>query len=304
MERLEAAMAKARAARSTTQADGATDGLGVPVGEPRPKPAEATERTVERTAEKTAERTAEKTAGRTTPVGDWSGLRQIDIPTALARRKRLNALLGPEFSAPYDILRSRVLRQMKEANWTRVAITSPNTRCGKSTISLNLALSLARYGQFKVILMDFDLRHPALADLIDQKMRPDLPALLQPGARFADHAVRFGANLAICTNRAPVRHSAELLQTQATADALDRIEAEWQPDVMIFDTPPMQGNDDNLGFFARTDCALIITAAGSSTIPQIDTCEQEVATLTNVLGTVLNKCRYPDKSRNDDTLYY
>ena len=278
MERLEAAMAKARAARN--------DALGTIPTSP---------------TDGALPQAADPAQGDT---GDWARLPQIAITPRLARRKRLHAILGPEFSTPYDILRSRVVRQMQQAGWTRVALTSPNTKCGKSTISLNLALSLARYGQFKVILMDFDLRRPTIASLLEQKTSADIEALLRGGAQFADHAVRYGNNLAICASRTPVGHSAELLQGRATQEALDRIEAAWKPDVMIFDTPPMQGNDDNMGFFARIDCALVIAAAGSSTLPQIDRCEQEVAKLTNVLGTVLNKSRYTDKSSGDDQSYY
>lgn len=276
MERLEAAMAKARIARRQVQSAEAaapSPGAALPEG---PAPGS----------------------------GDWAALRAIEISPQQARRQRLNAILGPEFSTPYDLLRSRVVRQMKAENWTRLAVTSPTTKCGKSTISLNLALSLARYGQFRIILMDFDLRRPSQAHLLEYSAAPDIPGLLRPGARLTDYAVRYGPNLAICTNRMAVPRSAELLHSLDTEMALDRIEAEWKPDIMIFDTPPMQGNDDNLGFFAHVDCALIVAAAGASTLPQIDRCEQEVGHLTNVLGTVLNKCAFADTSTGYDQSYY
>jgi Mrp family chromosome partitioning ATPase len=293
MERLEAAMAKARAARrQVTGADPAGEAAGETAGE--------TARAPRRPATGPAARPSAAPGS-----GDWLALPEIDIPPALARRKRLNAILGPEFSAPFDILRSRVVRQMQEEGWTRVAVTSPTTQCGKSTISLNLALSLARYGQLRIVLMDFDLRRPSIASMLDrQRTAPNITDLLLGGAEFGRLAVRHGPNLAICTNRTAVPQSAEVLQSEATAAVLDRIEAEWQPDIMIFDTPPMRGNDDNLGFLGRMDCALIVAAAGSSTLPQIDRCEQEVSNLTNVLGTVLNKCRYPDNTTGFDNSYY
>lgn len=318
MERLEAAMAKARAARrqmpganpqgeapqGDTQGDTRGGSQRGSQGDPQGNsPAEAPRRPVPAPGDAPA-----FSAPAPTPVpgsGDWLALREIDIPAKLARRSRLNAILGTGFSSPFDILRSRVVRQMQEAGWTRVAVTSPTTQCGKSTISLNLALSLARYGQLRIVLMDFDLRRPSIASMLGrQRLAPNLTDLLRGGAPFGDLAVRYGTNLAICTNRTPVNQSAELLQSEATATALDRIEAEWQPDIMIFDTPPMRGNDDNLGFLGRVDCALIVAAAGSSTLPQIDRCEQEVGHLTNVLGTVLNKCRYPDNTTGFDNSYY
>lgn len=285
MEGLEAAMAKARAARQGLRAGGSPVVVRAGAG------------------------TAPRPAGGKQPVvtlGDWSSLHTLEIPEKLARAKRLTAAVGPEFASYYAILRARVLRQMKENGWTRLAITSPREKSGKSTISVNLALSLARSDDQRVILMDFDLRRPSIAPLLDVRNAPNITGLLRPSAFFKDHALRYGSNLAICPNRTKVSGSAELLQGHAIKEALDRIQAEWQPDIMIFDTPPMQGNDDNMGFFANVDCALIVAAAGHDTLAQIDCCEQEVAGLTNVLGTVLNKCRYADKGTGSgyDNTYY
>ena len=274
MERLEAAMAKARAARGSATLTPSVRG-------------------------------AKSSQASSPQTGDWLSLPEIEISAQLARRKRLTALLGAEFSAPFDILRSRVVRQMQAKGWTRLAVTSPTTQCGKSTVSLNLALSLARYGQLRVLLMDFDLRHPSIGSMLErQRTAPILSDLLRDAGKFGEQAVRVGANLAICANRTAVERPAERLQSEETATALDRIEAEWQPDILLFDTPPMRGNDDNLGFLAQVDCALIVAAAESSTLPQIDRCEQEVGQLTNVLGTVLNKCRYPDRTSGFNDSYY
>ena len=284
MERLEAAMAKARAMRGEA-----------PVGEWREG-----EKPVFRRAAPEQSAASAAASGQ----GDWSSLPVIDISLRQAKARRINALMGTEFAGQYDILRSRVLRQTQENNWKRLAVTSARSKSGKSTISLNLALSLARSSDQRIILMDFDLRRPSLASLLGIKKGPEIAGLFHTGVFFKDYAVRYGSNLAICTNRTPVRNSAELLQSRSTKDMLDRIETEWQPDIMIFDTPPMLGNDDNLGFFDHIDCALIVAGAGSDTIAQIDRCDQEVAALTNVLGTVLNKCQFPDKTSGVDDAYY
>ena len=290
MEGLEAAMAKARAARQDLRAgDGAASDGVIPA---------------RRSATTEPGAGAGPGAGSGAGMGDWASLTRIEIAPKQAKSRRITTIMGAEFPSYYGILRARVLRQMKENGWTRLAITSPREKSGKSTISLNLALSLARSDDQKIILMDFDLRRPSLAPLLAIKPAPDITGLLRPGAFFKDYALRYGSNLAICSNRMRVQNSAELLQGHGVKTALDRIESDWQPDVMIFDTPPMQGNDDNMGFFANVDCALIVAAAGSDTLPQIDRCEQEVAKLTNVLGTVLNKCRYPDGSSGFDNAYY
>lgn len=238
------------------------------------------------------------------PDSAWSALQELTIPPRMAERKRLSALMGTQFSTPYDMLRARVLRQMRKSGWRRLAVTSPNKSCGKTTLSANLALSMARQPELRVVLMDFDLRRPALAEIFGAREPHNISDLLQGRTDFAEFALRYGNNLAICTNRAPLPNSAELLQSPDTAELLDQIEAQWKPDLILFDTPPMQGNHDNLGFLGQVDCVLLVAAAGSTTLGQIDSCEQELAGLTNVLGTVLNKCRYLDEADGYDASYY
>jgi len=53
--------------------------------------------------------------------------------------------------------------------------------------------------------------------------------------------------------------------------------------------------DDMMAFAGEVDCVLLVAAAEASTIKEVDTCERELAAQTNVLGVVLNKCRYTDR---------
>ncbi len=122
--------------------------------------------------------------------------------------------------------------------------------------------------------------------------------VLSGKAEAAANMVRIGGNLAIGTNRSRVSNSAELLQSPAAVTALDRIEADYQPTLIIVDLPPMLANDDTMASLGLMDCALIVAAAESTTIAEIDRCERELASRTNVVGVVLNKCRYLEKSES------
>lgn len=285
MERLEAAMAKARAARKATKEGDAPDHEPRQASQPETEPARA--------------------APNARPDALWSGLKEISISNAQARKMRLGALMGAEFAVPYDILRTRVRRQMRAEGWKRLAVTSPNKACGKTTVSLNLALAMARQADLRVMLLDFDLRRPSLAGLMGQQGGAyDLAALLAGERDFSEHAVRFGPNLAIGLNRRAVPHSAEMLLAPSTASVLDEIEARFKPDVIIFDTAPMMGNDDNLAFLGQVDCALLVAAADSTSARQVDSAERDLSGLTNVLGTVMNKCRYLDERDGYGSEYY
>ena len=73
-----------------------------------------------------------------------------------------------------------------------------------------------------------------------------------------------------------MRNPAELLQSSTTEAALNQIEERYAPDLMIFDLPPTQAGDDVMAFVHRVDCVLIIAAAGTTTIDEVDHCEREL----------------------------
>jgi len=275
MEKLEAALNKAREMRQT--ALGAPQGPG---GRPAPGAAAAVVAAVP-------------------DQFDWLALPAILVPVGKARRSRISVLFGGKESTPYDLLRSRMVRTMKEKDWSRVAVTSPGAGCGKTTVSLNLALSMARQKDLRIMLVDLDLRRPTLHKAIGHQPKHSFHEVLDGSVAFADQAVRIGDNLIVATNNSAARHPSELLQGAATRERLDEIEKLWKPDVMIFDTSPMLASDDNVGFLGNVDCALLIAAAESTTLANIDLCEKDLAQLTNVIGVVLNKCRYAD-----DTIGY
>ncbi|MGE3146737.1 MAG: CpsD/CapB family tyrosine-protein kinase [Pseudorhodoplanes sp.] len=265
MEKLEAALAKAREMRRAA--------LGAP----------------EVVREKV-------TPGSGQAAGIWTSLPEVQLSPMKALRNRITALAGNKDATPYDMLRSRTIRLMKDKGWTRLAVTSPGAACGKTTVAINLALSLSRQKDLKVMLIDLDLRRPSLHRTIGHMPVRSMHEVLEGAAGFEDVAVRMGTNLILAMNAGPARHPAELLQSAATRETLDSIERRWQPDIMLFDMSPMLASDDNVGFLGNVDCALLIAAAESTTLSNIDLCEKELAQLTNVLGVVLNKCRYQDDS--------
>jgi capsular exopolysaccharide synthesis family protein len=266
MERLEAALAKAREMRKTALDEGG------------------------------AAHTDKSERSATASRGDWLTLPEISVSASRAQRNRIASLSNNRESGPYDMLRSRALRQMKEKEWTRIAVTSPEAGCGKTTIALNLALSMARQKDLKVMLFDLDLRRPTLQKALGHVPSVSLHEVLGDNGSFTDCAVRMGDNMIMALNAGAAARPAELLQSTRTSEMLNDIEKRWRPDVMVFDMSPMLASDDNVGFLGNVDTALLVAAAESTRLPNIDICEKELAQLTNVLGVVLNKCRYADDS--------
>ncbi len=222
----------------------------------------------------------------------WAALQPYtpNLPRLLAQR--VVALGAGKDVVLFDMMRTKVIQQMRANGWRRLAITSPSPVCGKSTIALNLAFSLARQTELRTVLGELDLRRPSLAKTLGVRSRAGFARVLQGGADFADVALRYSDGLALALNDGPVRNPAELLHGSAVSTQLAAIDARYAPDLMIFDMPPMLVTDDVMAFMGHVDAVLLIAAAETTTIKQIDACERELATQTNVMGVVLNKCQY------------
>ena len=230
----------------------------------------------------------------------WNDLQLLDVPTAQIRKSRLVAYDGGQDAGPYDLLRTRILQQAQKNNWRRVAVVSPHSECGKTTTVANLAFSFGRQKDLRTLALDFDLRRVGLARVLGQQCRHTMADILERRVPFATHGMRHGANVAIGMNAGPVRNPSEVLQNQQTRDVLDEIEAIYQPDIVLFDMPPLMSSDDNFGFLKNVDCALILAEADRTTTAQIDLAERQVSELTNVMGVVLNKCRYATEGSGYD----
>ena len=228
------------------------------------------------------------------PAGDalWTSLQLFKPSIRRLRRNRIVAADGGRPAMDFDVIRTRMMQVMQANNWKRVAITSPTAACGKSTMVMNLAFSLARHRDHKTMVIEIDMRKPALANAMQIGLDHQVSRVFEGRAPFEDHAVRIGENLIFATNKNAVAGSAELLQSAGTAAVLDDLTARYTPDTMLFDMPPMLTGDDTMAFLARVDCVLLLAAAEQSTIKQIDRCERDIASQTNVMGVILNKCRY------------
>lgn len=285
MEKIQAALAKARASR---------------LAKMNPEMSKETKLSATLSASSAAERLANR---RLAIAQRWNDLTPTAFQPDVMEKNRISAFRGGAEATHFNVLRTRVLQQMAENNWKRLAITSPGPGCGKTTLTLNLGFSLARLPDLRTLLCEVDLRRPAMQKMLGQQRDHSFADVLSGEAQLDNHAMRYGTNLAIASNRTSVHSPSELLQSDTVPAVLDRIQAEYDPSVWIFDLPPMLVSDDALAFADRVDCVLLMAGAETTTIKQLDKCERDLATRTNVMGIILNKCRYMDREDTYDYSY-
>lgn len=173
-------------------------------------------------------------------------------------------------AASFDVMRTNLLRTLRANSWTRVAITSPTPGCGKSTVALNLAFSLARLTDKRVLVIELDLRRPSLLGMLGQSTDRNSPPGWERGELDMSQVKRVGPNLALALSAKGVASPAELLSAPRTADLIDALEARLRPDVIRFDMSPMPVGDDALAFLDQVDCALMVAAAEETTVAEIE----------------------------------
>ena len=284
MERLQAAIEKARAQRDATIA---AEQAATPRTEAAPKD--------------------DGTSAAATPTPQdaaWAALTPIKLKKWSMQRQRILTFYGGELSGAFDLLRTRMLQQAKQKGWSRIALVSPHAGCGKTTTAANLAFSLARQEDTHTMVFDFDLRRHGLTNILRQKPKQGMVDVLEGRLPFAEHGLRHGTNVAFGLNHGAVKTASEVLQSTKTKEVLSEIQGMYAPDLMLFDLPPLLASDDNFGFLNQVDAALILVTAEKTSMSQIDLAERHVAELTNVMGIVLNQCRYASGTYGHDYDYY
>ncbi|MBC9248535.1 CpsD/CapB family tyrosine-protein kinase [Paracoccus sp. 11-3] len=224
----------------------------------------------------------------------WHAIPEAELDRTALLKSRILSQNASQESTPFDVLRTKILYQMRQNGWKRLAITSPLPQCGKSTAAVNLALALGRQPELRSMLFDLDLRAPTVAEKLGLPQPPSIAPLLRGERSFADHARRVGPNLALALSGVPDTDPTRLLMADSTRETLAGIQQNYDPDIMIFDLPSILIGDDARAFLQHVDCALILVRADQTRYGDFDSCEREVGEYTNVLGVVLNAYRHAD----------
>jgi protein-tyrosine kinase len=222
----------------------------------------------------------------------WSALPLFEPNDKRLKGNRIVTYGANPLSAGFDVLRTKVILQMRRNNWKRLAITSPSPGCGKTTMACNIAAGLTRQPDIRAMLIELDLRRPSISRVLGCKPDNCVHTVLSGEVPFSEQAVRLKSNVAISMSKKTYNDPTRVLLSQEASDILAAIEADYDTQIKIFDMPPMLTGEDTRAFLGKVDCVLLVAQAERSTTQDIDVCEREIAEQTNMLGVVLNQCRF------------
>jgi protein-tyrosine kinase len=205
-------------------------------------------------------------------------------------------IMGP-FNDPradiFRVLRTNVLKQLRENNWNSFAITSATPDAGKTFISVNLAIAIAMEGNQSVLLVDADLRRPAVGQYLGLRYEFGLIDCLKSDVSLEDTLINPGIErLVVLPGKDCGNNSSEWISSRKMANLIKEIKLRYESRIIIFDLPPLFAGDNALAFMQYVDAALLVVEDGKNTSDELQH-SMHILEQTNLLGLVLNKSRQP-----------
>lgn len=211
------------------------------------------------------------------------------------RARRVLSGLGtddPAIADKYRLLRTQLLQKMRAQGWSRLAVTSVHPKAGKTMNSINLAISIARDGNQRVVLMDVDLRKPSIGDELGLDESLGMIDYLSGEAEISDVAVISEdiPNLTILPGRrlAANEASPERLSSGRMLQLLNTISEGSEPTIVLADLPPLFVGDDVILLGEHMDCVLLVVEEGVTEVEDLRKAGEMLQPF-NLIGSVLNK---------------
>jgi capsular exopolysaccharide synthesis family protein len=208
--------------------------------------------------------------------------------TAGTLNKRRITLLQPEsfVAEQFRTLRARLDSLAATRPIRTLAVTSALPGDGKSLAAIGLAVVYSMQPGRRVVLVDCDLRQPAIAASLGLRVDAGLAEVLADGAELEDALVRVeGSELDVLPVRAIPANPSELLSSEGMRKLLETLTGRY--DRVILDLPPTLGLPDAKTVSELCDGVVFVVRADVTPEPEIASA-LDVIDRRRVLGLVMN----------------
>ncbi|OAI38567.1 hypothetical protein AYO40_06575 [Planctomycetaceae bacterium SCGC AG-212-D15] len=184
-------------------------------------------------------------------------------------------------------IRTALYFSLRSGDYKVIQITSPEARDGKTTLSANLAVSIAQSGK-KVVLLDADFRKPRMHEIFGVSADVGVASVIAGTAKLKD-AVKptavEGLSILPCGPRPA--NPAELLTSPAFEQLLADLRKEY--DFVLVDTPPLLAVSDPSAVAPRVDGVLLVVRFSKNARPSARRAKEILESMrADVVGVVVN----------------
>jgi non-specific protein-tyrosine kinase len=197
-------------------------------------------------------------------------------------------------------LRTNIIYSGVDTPLHRILITSSSPREGKTTVSANLAVTMA-LGEVSVVLIDADFRRPAVHHKFGMHNRVGLSDMFLPNPPIQVVRTAKGSSLALVTSGALPPNPTDLLTSKKMKQILELMGKKC--DLILLDTPPILSVTDGYALAPAMDGVIMVVRPGVTRLGEF---QQAIAKLrgvnAHILGVVYN--RVSPRSRMFENYYY
>ena len=220
---------------------------------------------------------------RKIPVGSEAGNGSTNLPLLVALDP-----LDPAAEAYRNLRMNLMFMSTEEKPIRTLLLSSPGPNEGKSTTSINLATALAQQNQ-RVLLIDADIRRPALHRAMDILREPGLTNLLIGDAELRE-AIRPNVlpNLDVLPSGPFPPNPSELLNSKKMQQLLRHFEGTYKH--VILDSPPILAVTDSAMLATHTDGMVLVLRSGETEQRAAERAVDQVRRVgVRIFGAVLNE---------------
>ncbi len=182
-----------------------------------------------------------------------------------------------------------------------ILVTSPGQGNGKTTIAINLALAMAQ-GDQKVLLVDADLRRPAVHTGLNLTLKPGLSEVIR-GERTPQSVVRIWKKnkLEVITGGGRLPNVTEIVGSKKVGMILSELKETFE--VVIVDAPPLVISD-SYNLASKVDGVILVLVPGQTREEQVKAMKEQLDRAgAKVIGVVLNKISMTHAVSEGDSQY-
>lgn len=218
------------------------------------------------------------------------------LTTSTSRLILANAPIQPalkfRIEEAYKAIRTNIMFSIMKQGCKIVVVTSSNPSEGKTTSTVNLAVSIAQADQ-RVLLIDGDLRKPKVHQYFEVPNAPGLTNYLSDSisGKRTDlfsviHPTAYENLSVLCSGSIPP-NPAELLGSELMSNFLKSVGKDF--DYIIIDTPPINVVSDALPLIRESDGTVMVVRQNHTTHPDIQRALSSLEFIdAKIIGFIVN----------------
>jgi len=188
----------------------------------------------------------------------------------------------------FRTLRTKILHPESGNPIRKVLVTSAVPGEGKSFVCANMAVSFAQGVDHHALMVNCDLRKPALEKMFGLSNEQGLVNYLRDNTDLGSLITEVGVNkLSLLPAGPPPVNPAELLGSDMMEQLVDELAGRYDDRVVFFDSPPMQVASETAVLAKNVDGIILVVRWGASRREYVQSLVEQIGK-ANIIGVVFN----------------